>query len=169
MDASTDALSACHGCGLLQAFPGAASPALVSCARCGATLRRVRRHSELLCAACAVAGLTLFLLAFFLPTASVWMQGGRFATGDLLSGPERLRQAGAWGLEWAVIFTLLLVPLAKLLTVLAMTAGVLVGQFPPLRVSEERQAVEHYGLPLGAAPIAALALWLSTSPFAFGF
>jgi len=144
MDASTDALSACHGCGLLQAFPGAASPALVSCARCGATLRRVRRHSELLCAACAVAGLTLFLLAFFLPTASVWMQGGRFATSDLLSGPERLRQAGAWGLEWAVIFTLLLVPLAKLLTVLAMTAGVLVGQFPPRRVSEERQAVEHY-------------------------
>lgn len=58
------------------------------------------------------------------------MQGGRFATSDLFTGPERLRQTGAWELAVAVIVTLLVVPLAKLATVLTMAIGVSVDRVP---------------------------------------
>jgi paraquat-inducible protein A len=52
------------------------------------------------------------------------MQGGRFATSDLWTGPRHLREAGAWLLSLAVIFTLLLVPLLKLTTVSLMALAV---------------------------------------------
>ena len=130
MEESQDALSECQDCGLFQALPDVSSAAAWSCARCAATLRQFRPHSVWLCAVCAFAGLLLFAVAFFLPTASVWMQGGRFATSDLLTGPERLQQTGAWELAAAVIVTLLVVPLAKLATVLAMAIGISAGRVP---------------------------------------
>ncbi|HEY3667939.1 MAG TPA: paraquat-inducible protein A, partial [Polyangiaceae bacterium] len=130
MEEDPDALSECQDCGLLQTIPEVANAAVVSCARCAAQLRQLRPHSVWLCGVCAFAGLLLFAAAFCFPTASVWMQGGRFATSDLLTGPERLEQTGAWGLAVAVIVTLLVVPLAKLATVLTMAIGVSVARVP---------------------------------------
>jgi paraquat-inducible protein A len=69
---------------------------------------------------CALLGLLLFAVAFYEPVASVVMQGGRFATTDLMGGPQRLQRAGAWLLTLAVVPTLLLLPLAKLATVATM-------------------------------------------------
>ncbi len=126
----SDVLSECHDCGLVQRLPSASVAALVSCERCDATLRQVRHNSVLLSAVCAAVGLGLFALAFTLPTASVWMQGGRFATADLVTGPERLRQTGAWQLAIAVVITLLILPFAKLSTVFAMSLALWLGRVP---------------------------------------
>lgn len=130
IDHDSDGLSECHDCGLIQRVPSASVASLVSCGRCDATLRQVRHNSVALSAVCAALGLTLFALAFALPTASVWMQGGRFATSDLVNGPQRLEQTGAWELAIAVVFTLLVFPLAKLATVVAMSIGLWTGRVP---------------------------------------
>jgi paraquat-inducible protein A len=125
-----DDLGECHDCGLVQWLPSSLVAARVLCDRCGATLRQIRQNSVLLCAVCGAIGLALFALAFALPTASVWMQGGRFATSDLLTGPERLQQTGAWGLALAVVSTLLILPIVKLGTVVAMSLGIWVSRVP---------------------------------------
>jgi paraquat-inducible protein A len=90
----------------------------------------VRRQSIVVCFACALVGLLLYAVAFYEPVASVVMQGGRFATTDLLGGPRQLQRAGAWLLTWAVVPTLVLAPLAKLLTVLGMVIALRVGRVP---------------------------------------
>ncbi len=114
----------------MQGLPEVSRAAALLCARCGDTLRQVRRRSVLVCTLCATLGLMLFLLAFYEPVASVVMQGGRFATTDLMGGPEHLQRAGAWLLTLAVVTTLLLMPLAKLLTVAAMALAVRRRQVP---------------------------------------
>jgi paraquat-inducible protein A len=123
--------SACHACGLIQQLPQVADAgAALLCSRCGGTLRQVRAHSVALCAVCAGLGLVLFGVALYQPLASVLMQGGRFATTDLLAAPEHLRQAGAWLLTWAVLPTMVLLPLSKLITVGAMALALRVGRVP---------------------------------------
>ena len=116
--------SACQGCGLVQHLPPLIEAGALLCGRCGGTLRQVRRHSVLLCGVSAGLGLALFAVAFNEPVASVMMPGGRFATTDLTTGPRHLEQAGAWPLMFAVVPTLLLVPLIKLVTVAAMAVAV---------------------------------------------
>lgn len=105
---------------------------MLSCQRCGATLRQVRSSSLILCSICATSGLVLFVLALSLPAVSVWMQGGRYARSDLLTGPERLRITGYWELSIAVMITLIALPLIKLLTVVSMAIAVRLGRVPRL-------------------------------------
>ena len=90
------------------------------CGRCGATLRQIRRQSVAVCGVCALMGLLLFVFAFYQPVASVVMQGGRFATTDLMGGPRLLQHAGAWLLTLVVVPTLLFLPLIKLAIVATM-------------------------------------------------
>jgi paraquat-inducible protein A len=125
--------SACHACGLVQGLPEVSDAgAALLCSRCGGTLRQVRRHSVGMCAACALLGLVLFGVALQQPVASVLMQGGRFATTDLLTAPAHLSEAGAWLLTWAVVPTLVLLPVAKLVTVGAMAISLRLGRVPRL-------------------------------------
>ena len=133
VEQARQSLSECHDCGLLQRLPLAEEQAAVlACQRCGATLRQVRASSLVLCTICATSGLVLFLLALWLPAVSVWMQGGRYARGDLLTGPERLSQAGFWELSLATTFTLIVLPLAKLTTVVGMAVALRLGRVPRL-------------------------------------
>jgi paraquat-inducible protein A len=133
MDQTRQSLSECHDCGLVQRLPRSeAQAAVLACQRCGATLRQVRVSSLVLCAICALSGLILFGLALSLPAVSVWMQGGRYARCDLLTGPARLRQAGFSELSLAVLVTLFVLPLAKLLTVLGMAVALRLGRVPSL-------------------------------------
>jgi paraquat-inducible protein A len=133
MDQTRQSLSECHDCGLVQRLPRAEEQAaLVACRRCGATLRQVRASSLVLCTICAASGLLLFLLALWLPAVSVWMQGGRYGRSDLLTGPLRLRQSGFWELSLATLATLIVLPLTKLATVVAMAAAVRLGRVPRL-------------------------------------
>lgn len=115
--------SACHACGLIQGLPEVAHAAAVLCARCGTTLRQVRQRSVELCGVLAALGLLLFAAALAQPLASVVMQGGRFATSNLLSGVRQF-QTGSWLLAPAIVFTLLLLPLFKLMIVAAMAVAV---------------------------------------------
>jgi paraquat-inducible protein A len=69
-------------------------------------------------------------LALWLPVASVSMNGGRFAVGDLFTGPQMLRRTGAWELSIAVVATLLLLPAFKLGIVLVTSLAALVGRMP---------------------------------------
>lgn len=128
--AALDACGECPDCGLLQHLPVVEIAALITCERCGATLRQARRSSLVLCGVCAGLGLVLFVLALFFPLAAVWMSGGRFATSDLWMGPEHLRAAGAWVLALAVVSTLLVLPFSKLVLVLSMSLGVFLGATP---------------------------------------
>ena len=105
---------------------------MIACERCGATLRQVRASSLLLCTICATSGLVLFALALSLPAVSVWMQGGRYGRSDILTGPARLRQSGFWELGLATLLTLIVLPLTKLVTVLAMGVAVRLGRVPRL-------------------------------------
>ena len=126
-------LSECHDCGLVQRLPNAEEQAAsLACERCGATLRQVRASSLVLCTICAVSGLVLFLLALWLPAVSVWMQGGRFGRSDILTGPARLRQSGFWELSVATLTTLIILPLVKLVTVIAMAIALRLGHAPRL-------------------------------------
>jgi paraquat-inducible protein A len=117
-------VSACPGCGLIQRLPHVPAAGAVLCVRCGGTLRQVRRSSVALCGALAGLGLLLFGVAFNEPVANVVMQGGRFATTDLVTGPRHLEEGGAWLLMLVVVPTLLLVPLVKLVTVACMAVAV---------------------------------------------
>jgi paraquat-inducible protein A len=130
MNRSFDAVSECRDCGLLQQLPDMPDGALAACPRCDAMLHRQRRHTLPLSLACSGIGLALFLLAFWLPMASVSMPGGRSATSDLLTGPELLRQAGAWELSIVVTLTLLVLPVFDLGASLAMSVGVWLGTVP---------------------------------------
>ncbi len=133
VEPARQSLSECHDCGLIQRLPRSDEQAAVlACQRCGATLRQVRASSLALCAICALSGIVLFGLALSLPAVSVWMQGGRYARSDLLTGPARLRQTGFWELALAVLATLFVLPLTKLFTVVGMALAVRTKRVPRL-------------------------------------
>src|SRR6185295_13844724 len=98
MNQEQDLLVECPHCGLLQGMPEIREDASAECNRCGATLRHFRRRSVQLCTVCSGLGVALLGLALFLPVASVAMNGGRFAVGDMFTGPKMLRDTGAWQL-----------------------------------------------------------------------
>jgi paraquat-inducible protein A len=130
MNESIDAVSECRDCGLLQQLPEVPDGSLAACRRCDALLHQHRPHTLPLSLACAAVGLFAFALAFWLPMATVAMPGGRSAASDLLTGPELLRQAGAWELSIVVVLTLLVLPGFDLGAVLAMGVGVWLGKVP---------------------------------------
>jgi paraquat-inducible protein A len=130
MNQEQDVLMECRDCGLLQRVPAMHESAAAECDRCGATLRNFRRWSVPLCCACSGLGVALMGLALWLPVASVSMNGGRFAVGDLWTGPRMLRQTGAWALSMAVVATLLLMPAFKLGIVLATSLTASAGRMP---------------------------------------
>ncbi|MEO8182052.1 MAG: paraquat-inducible protein A [Deltaproteobacteria bacterium] len=130
MNERLDTLAECRHCGLLQSLPEVPHGALSACSRCDATLHQSARHALALSLACSGLGVFLFALAFWLPVANVTMRGGRSATSDLFTGPERLRQAGAWELAVVVVVTLLVLPGFELVSILAMSFGVWLRNVP---------------------------------------
>jgi paraquat-inducible protein A len=130
MNEHLDTLTECRHCGLLQCLQEVPAGALSACSRCDALLQQSARHTLPLALACSGLGVFLFALAFWLPVANVVMRGGRSATSDLFSGPELLRQAGAWQLSVVVVVTLLVLPGFELFSILAMGLGVWLRHVP---------------------------------------
>ncbi len=124
MNERCGALCECRDCGLLQRLPEVPDGSLAVCSRCDALLHNMQRHTLPLSLACAGVGLALFALAFVLPVASVSMPGGRSATADLFTGPQLLRETGAWPLAVVVVLTLMVLPGFELLVMVAMAVGV---------------------------------------------
>ncbi len=130
MNECFDAVSECRDCGLLQRLPEVPERTVAACGRCDAMLHQHRQYTLPLSFACSGIGLFAFLLAFWLPMATVSMPGGRSAASDLLTGPDLLRQTGAWELSIVVVLTLLVLPGFDLGAVLAMSVGVWLGKVP---------------------------------------
>jgi paraquat-inducible protein A len=128
--ARIDTLSECRHCGLVQLLAEVPAGAVGACERCDGALQQSIRHTLPLSLACSGVGLFLLALACWLPSASVFMPGGRSATSDLLTGPELLRQAGSWELAVVVVVTLLVLPAFELLAIVAMAVAVWRGHVP---------------------------------------
>jgi paraquat-inducible protein A len=130
MNETLNTLGECRQCGLLQGVPEVPHGAVSACIRCDATFHQSARHALPLALACSGLGVFLFALAFWLPVANVVMSGGRSATSDLFTGPELLRQAGAWQLSVVVVVTLLVLPGFELFSILVMGLGVWLRNVP---------------------------------------
>lgn len=101
----------CHTCGLLR--PRDAN--LLHCPRCGSGLHYRKSNSLQRTWALLVAAAVLFVPANVYPIMEV-VQFGRGSPDTILSGVTKLIGAGMWGLGLLVFFVSIVVPLAKLLS-----------------------------------------------------
>lgn len=125
-----ETLHECRDCGLLQRLGSPPPGAVLVCGRCGARLRKRQDGTRLLAMTCACLGLALFALASTLPLSTVVMKGGRFAASDLFTGPRLFLETGWWELAIAVIATLVVLPLVKFTTFVALLVADSLGYVP---------------------------------------
>jgi len=130
MTKNLDALTECLDCGMVQRYPRVKSGALVTCTRCGAVLGRGQRSGVKLSLVCALVGLVLMAFGLTQPAGSLTIQGGRFAEVDLTQGMDLLTERGTWELAVAVAFTLAVMPVLRLLSIVVITLCALRGRAP---------------------------------------
>ena len=104
----------CHDCGLLQEVPELEDGSVAHCPRCNAVLRRAARQAESFPLWCAATASALFFIALTIPYLGV-RAPGRQAQATVFAGPEWLYERGIWPLAGIVLFTLVLMPMTKLL------------------------------------------------------
>lgn len=115
-------LRECPDCGMLQRLPPLPRGSVAHCPRCNAVLRRRRADPVGRSLALAVTGLLLLGLAVWLPFLDVSI-GGQGRQSSLFSGPVALEQNGVWELALAVLATTIGAPLARLLALIYVLAG----------------------------------------------
>jgi len=103
------AVLGCHTCGLLRPRDSGLS----HCPRCGSGLHYRKSNSLQRTWALLVAAAVLFIPANLYPIMEV-IQFGRGSPDTILSGVTKLIGAGMWGLGLLVFFVSIVVPLAKL-------------------------------------------------------
>lgn len=104
-----EALIHCHGCGLLRPL----QLGLQRCPRCLAALHSRKQNSIERTWALVVTAAVLFIPANIFPMMTV-VQLGQGEPDTILSGVVKLIDNGFWGLGLLVFFVSLVVPLAKL-------------------------------------------------------
>ena len=120
---TSNALKACHCCGLVHRLPIAfensvASPSY-ACTRCGARIlhdensTRARERT----AAASLAALILFPAAILLPILQIEKLGHRY-TSSILAGILELFSQGSWFLGLVILVFSIVLPLVKLLLLL---------------------------------------------------
>lgn len=120
----------CQDCGLFQCLPELASGEVAACRRCQAVLR-VRRPNLTRPLACALGALLLLLVALQLPVMDV-RAVGRDYHASVFTGPGMLERRGMWEIGAVVLFTLVAMPLAQLLTLIAVLVGVRMDRPPAI-------------------------------------
>jgi paraquat-inducible protein A len=120
----------CHECGLAQTEGPLAGPGLLSCARCGALLRRHAPGSVERAVHLNLAALVLFAVANAHPFLTFAFEG-RGQVVVLASGVLRLWQEGMPLLALCVLAASLLFPLAKMLATLWALGPLLLGREVP--------------------------------------
>lgn len=117
-------LAACPTCGLVQRVPALRGDERARCPRCGAVVRAPARHarSESRTAALASAALLLWPAAVTLPVMHI-ERFGNTNDASVWSGSVGLLRRGDWFVGGVVFVCSLLLPLVKLLALLAITAG----------------------------------------------
>lgn len=106
---SGKAVLGCHTCGLLRPRDSG----LARCPRCGSGLHHRKSNSLQRTWALLVAAAVLFIPANLYPIMEV-TQFGRGSPDTILSGVTKLIGHGMWGLGLIVFFVSIVVPLAKL-------------------------------------------------------
>jgi paraquat-inducible protein A len=117
-------LAACHVCGLVQHIPMLRGDERARCVRCAAVVRAPRRQrlSESRTAAVAAAALILWPAAVTLPVMHI-ERFGRTNDASVWSGSVGLLQRGEWFVGGVVFLCSFVLPLMKLLALLAITVG----------------------------------------------
>ncbi|MEZ6017446.1 MAG: paraquat-inducible protein A [Planctomycetota bacterium] len=115
---------ACPTCGLVQRVPPLAVDERARCARCAAVVRAPSRsaRSESRTAALALAALLLWPAAVTLPVMHI-ERFGRMNDASVWSGSVGLLQRGEWFVGGVVFVCSFVLPLLKLLALLAITLG----------------------------------------------
>jgi paraquat-inducible protein A len=118
-------LQSCHHCGLVQRLPGEQPPGLRTvCARCECTMRGrpVPGSGNDAAAAFALAALILYPLAVTLPLISI-EQLGHTQAASVLEGVTALLSSGNLLAGLVVLLCSVVLPLLKLLALLALSTG----------------------------------------------
>ena len=128
---------ACRCCGLVQTVPPVPPRMRACCVRCGTTLRKrlttLRSNSRT--AAIALAALILYPLAVTLPMIRV-EKFGHHNEASILEGTATLLASGHIVVGLIVLFCSIVLPLGKLATLLALSAG-------GLRLRNEHRALSY--------------------------
>ena len=126
---TTQALKACHCCGLVQRVPHVARRQCALCARCGSGLGRSRdpRTSARLTVACALSALILFPLAVGLPIMTI-ERFGHATEQSLITGTAALLAGGQLFVGGVVFVCSIVLPLGKLIGLIVITADGLLSQ-----------------------------------------
>jgi paraquat-inducible protein A len=112
----------CPDCGQRQVVPALRPGTAAHCLRCDRLLRRARHDPLGRALALNLAALVLLGVACLMPLLSV-SAGGMDLTANLFSGPETLRSDGLWELSAVVLFTSVAAPVAKVLAMAYVLAG----------------------------------------------
>jgi paraquat-inducible protein A len=120
----SEGLAACPTCGLVQRVPALEADERARCPRCRATVRAPRRHarSSARTAAVAATALALWPAAVTLPVMHIERFGYSNAA-SVWSGSVGLLAAGEWFVGGVVFVCSLLLPLLKIVALLAITLG----------------------------------------------
>jgi paraquat-inducible protein A len=102
-------------------MPALARRNAACCQRCGSLLRQDRTDPAGRALALAIAGVLLFILATSLPFLTLDLGEGRQT--NLVTGPVALEQEGMWELGLVVLATTMLAPLAKMMAMIWVLAG----------------------------------------------
>jgi paraquat-inducible protein A len=112
----------CHDCGLLQTVGHLVPHTVARCPRCHAVLRRARANPVTRSLALTCTGLLLFVLANNLPFIDVRLSGIDRVT-SLATGPIELAELGMWPLTIVIVIATIAAPLARMMALLAVLAG----------------------------------------------
>lgn len=115
-------LHECHDCGQMQVVPAMPPASRALCLRCDAVLRHTRQYPLVLPAALNLSALILFGVAGTLTVMSV-TRAGQHRAASLVSGPVELQYYGLWELSVVVLITTFAAPLARVLCMLTVLAG----------------------------------------------
>lgn len=107
------ALVQCHGCGLVSRLPRPLKRGRHRCPRCGAAVHRRKPDSVARTWALVLTGIILYIPANIFPIMTV-ISFGKGEPDTILSGVERLIEAGMWPIALLVFFASITVPVLKL-------------------------------------------------------
>jgi paraquat-inducible protein A len=125
----------CRDCGTMQLLPAMPAGARAVCPVCDAHLRHTRVDPFTPTLALNFAALVMFGVGAFWTLLSI-STGGQFRDAGLLTGPRQLTGFGLWELAMVVLITTFLAPLARILCMVTVLAGLrLPGRLPGIRAA----------------------------------
>jgi paraquat-inducible protein A len=139
--AASDEVIACHECGTIHRLPAMPDDTVARCVACGAKIVIRFERSVERTLALYLAALALFVVANAFPILTMSI-GGQANASTILDGAKALYDDGMWPLALAVGLAGTVLPLAKILGMLAILLPLQLGLRPPWMVAGFRW-IEH--------------------------